>query len=104
DEMIWFYPDRFAPPEVAAAVRAKIEDRLDRMFAVLDAALAGRRWLVGERFGAADAYLFMLARWTRNMPHKARDLPNLRPYLARILDRPAVRAMFAAEGLGEPYY
>ncbi|MCC7274136.1 MAG: glutathione S-transferase, partial [Alphaproteobacteria bacterium] len=42
DEMIWFYPDRFAPPEVAAAVRAKIEDRLDRMFAVLDAALAGR--------------------------------------------------------------
>ncbi|MGE0714522.1 MAG: glutathione S-transferase family protein [Alphaproteobacteria bacterium] len=104
DEMIWFYPERFAPESEAAAVRAKITDRLAQMFAVLDKAVAGRQWLAGDRFGAADAYLFMLARWTRNMPRKARDLPYLGPYLARVLDRPSVRAMIAAEGLSEPFY
>lgn len=40
-------------------------------------ALAGRDWLVGDRFSIADVYLFMLARWSRNLPRKARDLPHL---------------------------
>lgn len=104
DLMIWFYPERWSPPEAHAAVRALTADRIIGMFEVIDRALAGRTWLVGERFSAVDAYLFMLARWTRNMPQKARDLPNLKPYLARIHQRPAVQEMFRIEGLAEPHY
>ena len=104
DEMIWFYPERWSPPEAHETVKALTHARLMEMFSLLDRALAGRTWLVGERFSAADAYLFMLSRWTRNMPTKARDLPNLKPYLARIHQRPAVQEMFRIEGLAEPHY
>ncbi|BBK32912.1 glutathione S-transferase [Stella humosa] len=104
DLMIWFYPERVADDSHQSEARVRIEERLAAMFAPLDAALAGREWLVGEHFSIGDAFLFMLARWSRNLPRKARDMPNLGPYLARIASRPAVREMFAVEGLSAPYY
>lgn len=36
---------------------------MDRGFAVMDAALQGRRWLAGERQTIADVYLLMLFSW-----------------------------------------
>ncbi|HYD69733.1 glutathione S-transferase family protein [Azospirillum sp.] len=102
--MPYFYPDRYVPEEGAAALRARVEARLAGMFAHIDGELAGRTWLLGERYTIADPYLFMLARWTRNMTRKARDLPNLGPYLARVYARPAVAEALKAEGIGEPYY
>jgi glutathione S-transferase len=103
DLMIYFYPERYVADAGAAALKARVVDRLMDQFAIADRALADRPHLVGDRFGVADAYLLMLARWTRNMDRKARDLPNLGPHLARTLERPAVRAAFAAEGLSEPF-
>jgi glutathione S-transferase len=103
DMMPYFYPDRFAPPEAADRVKAIMVDRLMGHFALLDGELAGRDHLLGERVSAVDVYLFMLARWTRHMPRKARDLPNLGPYLARIHARPSVQAVYAAEAC-EAFY
>jgi len=102
--MLYFYPDRYVPAEGAAGLRAMAEERLAGMFAHIDAELAGRAWLLGERYSIADPYLFMLARWTRNMTRKARDLPALGAYLARMHARPAVAEALKAEGIGEPYY
>ncbi|BBK42198.1 glutathione S-transferase [Allostella vacuolata] len=104
DLMVWFYPERVADEAHQSMARIRLEERLVAMFEPLDAALAGREWLVGEHFSAADAFLFMLARWSRNLPRKARDLPNLGPYLARIAGRTAVQEMFQVEGLKAPYY
>ena len=104
DLMVWFYPQRVADEHHAAEARRRLEERLAAMFAPVDAHLADREWLVGDRFGPADAFLFMVGRWTRNLPRKARDLPNLGPYLARIAARPAVQEMFGIERLGPPYY
>ncbi len=97
DMMPYFYPQRFAPPEDAERVKAIMVDRLMDQFSLLDRELEGRNYLLGDRFTAVDAYLFMLARWTRHMPRKARDLPNLGPYLARVQARPSVQAVYAAE-------
>lgn len=105
DMLVYFYPNRYVEGEEAgAALRRTVADRLLEQFTLLDRALEGREWLLGDRYSAVDPYLFMLARWTRFMDRPARGLPNLGPYLARVLDRPAVRAAFAAEGLGAPYY
>ena len=103
DMMLYFYPERFAPAAVAESVKSMAVDRMMNQFALLDRELEGREFLVGERLSAADAYLFMVARWTRHMPRKARDLPNLGPYLARIQARPSVQAVYAAEGC-EAFY
>ncbi len=102
--MMWFYTDRYVAPDQEAALKARIVDRTAEMFAKIDAELAGRPYLLGETLSAADFYLFMLSRWTRNMPKKARDLRHLGAYLARLMDRPSVREVFAIEGIGEPYY
>ena len=103
DMLPYFYPERYAPADDSAHVKAIMADRLMEHFALLDRELEGREHLLGERISAADLYLFMLARWTRHMPRKARDLPNLGPYLARIHARPSVQAVYTAEAC-EAFY
>lgn len=103
--MSWHYPERCAVSadavaEVKACAEAKIGGMLDQLDAVL--ARHGGPFLLGERFGALDPYALMLCRWTRAFPRPARSLPRLAPYLERVLARPAVRRVFAREGLVAP--
>lgn len=105
DMMLYFYPQRYVAGDGAqTAFKAMAEARLNDHFDGLDRGLEGRDWMLESGWSALDPYLFMLCRWTRFMNRPARTLPNLGPYLARMLDRPAVRACFAAEGLADPYY
>ncbi|MBK1836930.1 glutathione S-transferase N-terminal domain-containing protein [Azospirillum sp. YIM B02556] len=102
--LLYFYPERYVEgAEAQAAFKAATEARLNGHFDGLDRAMAGRRWLLGDTYSAVDPYLFMLCRWTRFMGRPARKLGNLGPYLARVLERPAVKAVFEAEGLAAPY-
>ena len=99
----WFYPhEHVADPAAAPAVKAQAEVRLRGMFERIAALLGAGPWLLGERFSAADLYLFMLIRWGRAMPRPPRALAPLGGLAERVMARPAVRATFAAEGLGEP--
>ena len=60
-------------------------------------------WLLGQNYSAADAYAFMLCRWTRGFGDKpAREYPQLGPFLQRMLARSAVQRVIAAEGLLAP--
>ena len=71
----------------------------------LDGQLAshGSGWMLASGYSAVDPFAFMLCRWTRNMARPARSLPHLGPYLGRMLERPAVQRMFAAEKLPVPF-
>jgi glutathione S-transferase len=103
--LLYFYPERYVEgAEAQAAFKAATEARLNGHFDGLDRALAGRTWLLGDTYSAVDPYLFMLCRWTRFMGRPARTLGNLGPYLARVLERPAVKTTFEAEGLASPFY
>ena len=104
DAMIYFYPERYTGEPLRKALQAVVVDRIAEMFAQIDAVLAGRPYLLGDAFSAADIYLFMLSRWTRNMPRKARELPHLGPFLGRVMARPAVQEAYAIEGIAEPFY
>jgi glutathione S-transferase len=105
---IYFYSERYVAPGNAsgsAEVKAAIEKKIEGLVDQLDAQLAshGGPWFMGKRFSALDPYAFMLCRWTRGMQRPARTLPHLLPYLQRMLARPAVRKVFAVEGLSQPW-
>lgn len=60
----FYYPHRYSSDEGAkAGVRKAAVAELDRDFAVVDKALAGRKWLVGDSMTIADVYLLMLFSW-----------------------------------------
>ena len=102
--ILYFYPERWGDAAAAAQVKAGAEAKVGAMLDQLDAELArhGGPWLLGARFSVCDPYAFVLCRWTRGFARPARDLPHLKPYLARMLERPAVQRAFATEGLKPP--
>ena len=105
--LLYFYPDRWVEAgntDGAAQIRARAEAKIGSMVDQLDGQLAshGEDWLLGGRYTVLDPYALVLCRWTRGFDHPARDRPCLGPYLQRMLARPAVRRVFAAEALPHP--
>ena len=105
----YFYPERWVDEGNAAGaaqVKAHAQERVGAMLDQLDAELArhGGPWFGGAHYGALDSYVFTLCRWTRNFSAApARSRPHVGPYLQRMLERPAVQRVFAAEGLAPPF-
>jgi len=95
----WFYPHEPAGGEAQEAVKAAARARIEAGLARLDARLADRDWLVGDRFTTVDLLATILCRWTRNMPKPATAWPNLKRYLDRVRQRPALREVHVREGL-----
>jgi glutathione S-transferase len=103
---LYFYPERWANDAAgAAAVKARAEAKIGTLLDQLDAELArhGQPWLLGASFSVADPYAFVLCRWTREFARPARSLPRLRPWLERVLARPAVQRAFVSEKLDAPF-
>jgi glutathione S-transferase len=103
---LYFYPERWAEDAAGAAVvRAKAEAKIGCLLDQLDGELArhGGPWLLGTTFSIADPYAFVLCRWTRGFARPARSLPQLQPWLERMLARPALQRAFATEELPAPF-
>ena len=102
--IVYFYPERWADDDAAIAqVKAHAEAKVGAMLDQLDAELArGGPWLGGADFSAIDLYALVLCRWTRGFARPARSRAHLAPWLARILERPAVQRAFATEGIAAP--
>jgi glutathione S-transferase len=64
-----------------------------------DKHLAGKTYLVGDQFTAADAYLFVVYGWTKNLNVPTDKYRNLNSYASRIVERPAVQTVMKREGL-----
>ncbi len=61
--------------------------------------LADREFLLGDGFAAADAYLWMLVRWSRHQDEPAFVRPNIRVFWDRVAARPSVRRVIEQEEL-----
>ncbi len=107
--IVYFYPERWVNEghaEGATEVKANAERKIGGLLDMLDAELArhGQDWFGGAQFSSLDAYVFTLCRWTRNFKSPpARDRRLLGPYLQRVLARPAVQRVIAAEKLAPPF-
>ena len=107
--MVHFYPERWMNEGNAAGMaelKANVERKIGVLLDMLDAELArhGQPWFGGGCYSALDPYVFTLCRWTRNFKSSpARDRRMLGPYLQRVLARPAVQRVLAAEKLDPPF-
>ncbi|WP_269532173.1 glutathione S-transferase family protein [Chitinimonas sp. BJYL2] len=105
--ILYFYPQRWADNEAGAeVVKCCARDKTLLLLEQIDTQLAshGQPWLLGTQFSLVDIYAMMLCRWTRNFPErKARDFTHIKPWLDRVLARPAVQRAFAREGLVAPF-
>jgi glutathione S-transferase len=81
------------------AAKSLHRQTLRHKFEWVDAQLAGRDYLTGEAFTAADAYLFTVSGWAKYVALDLSDLAHLQAFLARVAARPAVQAAMKAEGL-----
>ena len=86
-------------PEVLPAVREERLAYLTKRYALIERQLEGRKYLVGDRFTVADAYLFTLTRWARAVRLDLSGFPNLEAFQKRIGSRKAVVDAMRAEGL-----
>jgi glutathione S-transferase len=107
--IVYFYPERWVAPGNAAGaaqVKAAAETKIAGLLDQLDTELAthGQDWFTGAHHTALDAYVFTLCRWTRHFSSvPARARPHLGPYLQRMLARPALQRVLAAEQLAPPF-
>jgi glutathione S-transferase len=87
-----------ANPADEDAVKGRGREIIERGFALIDNALAGKEYVTGE-FSIADAALFYVEFWAAgrlNIPLP----PNCAAHYERMLARPAVAAVMKQEGLG----
>jgi glutathione S-transferase len=99
---IWWYPHEPAGPDHAGLAREHVRPRIEAAWQRIDAQLATHGpYLLGDSVSAADFYLAMLMRWSRQMPRPATDWPQLAALAQRMKARPSFRALYAAEGLAD---
>ena len=86
---------RQLPAESQDVFRADLDKRL----AHIASKLGDRAWLMGDTFTSADAYLFVMLRWTGFLKIDLNRWPNLVAYRGRVAARPAVQAAMRDAGL-----
>ena len=81
------------PQEYREIARQNLKNR----FQWLDGELAGKAFLTGATFTAADAYCYTILMWSKLHDIDLAPWPNLKAYVARVASRPSVKAAERAE-------
>ena len=98
----WFYAHEPAGRGQEDQVQEHARAVIEQTFEQLDAHLGKHGpYMLGDRISAADFYLAMLMRWSRNMPKPATAWPNLLAFADRMRARPSFAKLYELEGLSE---
>jgi glutathione S-transferase len=89
-------------PTTPAQVREEASASLRKRYVLLDKQLAGRTYLFGDEFTAADAYLFVVTRWAAIVKLDLSGYANLKAFQKAVAARSAVQAAMKAQGLMAP--
>ena len=65
----------------------------------LETQLTGKQYVTGDKFTIADAYLFVVLRWSPFANISLDKWPNIKAYVDRVAARPKVQEAMKAEGL-----
>jgi glutathione S-transferase len=98
----WWHAEAYvgSDPRCQQAMTETTERNLDQMWRFLDGQIAAKGpFLLGARFSAADIYLTMLARWSRNCAKPAKEFPALGRLIATVKARPAYARMLEQQGI-----
>jgi len=72
---------------------------LKKRYAYLEGILATRDYLVGDKFSAADAYLYTVTRWAPFVKLDLAEFQGIQAFQKRVEARPAVQRALKEEGL-----
>jgi len=92
-----YYPDRFADtPAGEPNAQRRGNRRLLETWTVIDEQIGDNEWMLGDRFSAADIYLFMLTTWLRPARgHPSIDeFPNVKRIADVVMQRPSVQLVY----------
>lgn len=86
-------------PAVLPQVREERLAYLRKRYALIEKRLADRKYLFGDQFTVADAYLFVVTNWARGVKFDLADFPNIQAFQKRVGSRKSVLQAMHAEGL-----
>jgi glutathione S-transferase len=86
-------------PTTPDAYKTTLHDKLKLRIGYVDARLANQQYLMGDRFSAADAYLFVVLSWSPGRHVDLSAFKNVQAFQQRVAQRPAVQAAMRTEGL-----
>jgi len=87
-------------PATSDAEKAAGKQRVEQRLSLIEKQLAdGRSFLLGESFSVADAYLFVVAGWTKHFGIDLAVWPQVAALCQRVAARKSVQAALQAEGL-----
>src|ERR1700735_518683 len=90
---------RLFNPTVTPAVRSDTIAYLQKRYALIEQLLGARKFLLGDHFTVADAYLFTVTNWADHLQVDLSQFPNLQAFQKSVSARPAVQEALRAEGL-----
>ncbi|MBZ9710082.1 glutathione S-transferase family protein [Mesorhizobium sp. ESP7-2] len=93
----FYYAHRYtADADGTKAVKQAAVAEMDRGFAVVDDALHGRDWLVGDKMSVADIYLVMLVAWHPDIDRARAAWPDIERLWARLREHPLMKTLNTA--------
>ena len=94
-----YHTDRFCESTADHdSVQQRSARRLHELWQVVNDAIGDSNWMLGDRFSAADIYLFMLTTWLseeRNHP-SVENFPNVIRIVDAVVERPSVRKVYSS--------
>lgn len=85
-------------PDTPEEYKVISKKQLERRFEFVAEHLNDNDYLLGKQFTVADAYLFVMLTWASKLGLDAVTRPALQAFLARMHERPTVKAALKAEG------
>ncbi len=92
-----YYPERFADTSAdEPSAQRRGNRRLEETWKIIDDQVSDNEWVLGDRFSAADIYLFMLTTWLRPaLGHPTIDeFPNVKRIADVVVQRPSVQLVY----------
>ncbi len=86
-------------PDVLPQVRDERTAYLKKRYAFVEKQLAGKSHLFGDQFTIADAYLFVVTRWSRGAKLDLSEFANLEAFQKRVGSRKSALQAMREEGL-----
>ena len=93
----FFYPDRFVDrSEYEKSAKSRGVARLRETWSVIEKQIDNKDWILGDRFSAADIYLFMLTTWLRpDLGNPAlEEFPNVKRIADKVILRQSVQRVY----------
>ncbi len=84
-------------PAAWEELKRKSPEVIDACFRLMEAELVSGPWAIGDAYTVADPYLFTITQWLRVHDLDVTGYPKIAAHHQRMLERPAVQAVLAAE-------